>query len=337
MTQTLYPGDLVRGQFGDDIRGATPWYALNDGLRHDENHRDTLAKIFMRVDPGERDTFMRSIGDPFVQERLAPQVTGLRALSVAEPAPSGDAGQREQRSNASTGYVDFFLQSAVHVLRENYQVAPTLEGNYVVYSFDQEPPVFPYSGLLLNTRQDDQATNFYRLYVHILRLSQVAKRQKVVALRYGAYIVQGAMVNIQLGHGAELQNKVDLSFQLLVREIRVVRYEQNWHPTVPASNFSDDPNAAGPGRTVARERTTTAVTATTPVNTELSAVPAPVDPRTVSSPPSPSVEPITTPAPVSGGVTPASPPTAPATSLARARPETANRPAATPRRGGTQT
>jgi hypothetical protein len=323
----------LRGQFNDDIKGATPLYAINEGLRRDENHRDTLAKIFMRVDPGERDTFLRSIGDSFVQERLAPQVTGLRALSVAEPAPSGDAGQREQRSNASTGYVDFFLQSAVHVLRENYQVAPTLEGNYVVYSFDQEPPVFPYSGLLLNTRQDDQATNFYRLYVHILRLAQVAKRQKVVALRYGAYIVQGAMVNIQLGHSSELQNKVDFSFQLLVREIRIIHYEQNWKPTVPASDFSDDPNAAGPARTAARERTTTAVTATTPVNAELSAVPAPVDPRTVSSPPTASPEPIVNPAPTPA----ATPATVPASVRVNARPETVNRPAATPRRSGAHT
>lgn len=319
----------LRGQFDDDIKGATPWYSINEGLRRDENHRDTLAKIFMRVDPGERDAFMRSIGDPFVQERLAPQVTGLQALSVNAPAPGGDPGARDQRMGSSTGYVDFFLQSAVHQLRENYQVAPTLEGNYVVYSFDQEPPVFPYAGLLLNTRQDDQATNFYRLYVHILRLSQVAKRQKVVALRYGAYIVQGAMVNIQLAHGAELQNKVDLSFQLLVREIRIVRYTQNWQPTVPASDFSDDPNAAGPGRTVARERTTTAVTATTPINTELSAVPAPIDPRTVSSPPTLSTEPITSTPPASGATTP---PVVSAPTRAQARPETANPPAST-RRG----
>lgn len=264
------------GQFDGDIQRATPNYAINDGMRRDALCKETLARMFVPVSADERDRYLESIGDTHVQARLAPQLSGLLALTGdhSGPAPSGDPDRREAPPVRRTGYVDFFIQRAQHSLRENYQVSPTLEGNYVVYSYDQQPPVFPYSGLLINTKQDDQASNFFRLYVHIFRLAQLAKRQKELVLRYDAYIIKGAAVDLTMDYSSEAQLYVPFSFNFLVKQIAVVKYNINWTPTRTDSAISDDPNAVTTERPT-RTRTTTTTVATTPLNTEL----APTDRR----------------------------------------------------------
>jgi len=265
-------GEGSQGQFHTHANYASLKHALNNGERTDDVQKNTLARMYVSVPNEDRRKFFDSIGSDFVKSRLAPQLTG-----TTRDAADG--------SSVGRGYVDFFIEQAQHSVQENYQVSPTLEGNYVVYSFDQQPPVWNYSGFLLNTKQDDQAVNFFRLYVHVLRLSQLAKRKLVVALRYDSYIVHGAIVDLTMSHTSDLQMKVPFSFRLLVKKVLDVNYSINWTPTSPAGNFSDDPFSAGLGAVpVTRRRATTDV-ATTPVNVELAPVPSQEeDPRVDDDP-----------------------------------------------------
>lgn len=271
MPKPFPSGEGFQGHFHRHANYSTSKHALNSGERYDPVEKNTLARIFVAVPPNERTLFFDSIGDRHVQSKLAPAVTGTTRDATGD--------------GVGKGYVDFFLEQVEHSVRENFQVAPTLEGNYVVYSFDQEPPIWPYSGVLINTKQDDQASNFFRLYVHIFRLAQLSKRKLVVALRYDSYIVHGAMVNLRLTHSSDVQMKVPFSFQLLVKKVIIVNYTINWNPTVPAGDFSDDPGSAGLDvLPVTRRRATTDV-ATTPINAELAPVPGHgADPRTEDEP-----------------------------------------------------
>lgn len=265
-------GEGSQGQFHTHANYASLKHALNHGERTDGLQKNTLARIYVAVSPTDRAKFFDSIGDGHVKTRLAPQLTG-----TTRDATDG--------SNVGKGYVDFFLEQVQHSVRENYQVAPTLEGNYVVYSFDQQPPIWPYSGMLINTKQDDQASNFFRLYVHVLRLAQLAKRKLVVAIKYDSYIVHGAIVDLTLAHSSDVQMKVPFSFQLLVKKVMITNYTINWTPTKPAGDFSDDPFSAGLGALPVTQRRATTDVATTPINTELAPVPSQeADPRTDDDP-----------------------------------------------------
>lgn len=265
-------GEGSQGQFHTHANYASLKHALNQGERTDDVQKNTLARIYLAVSPSDRAKFFDSIGSGFVKTNLAPQLTGTTRDDTTG-------------SNVGKGYIDFFLERVQHSLQENFQVAPTLEGNYVVYSFDQQPPTWAYSGFLLNTQQDDQAINFFRLYVHLIRLSQLAKRKLVVSIRYDSYIVHGAIVDLTLDHSSDVQMKVPFSFRLLVKKVLDVNYNINWTPTQPAGNFSDDPFSAGLGNLpVTRRRATTDV-ATTPVNVELAPVPSQeADPRVNDDP-----------------------------------------------------
>lgn len=252
-------GEGSQGHLHEHANYSTLKHALNHGARSDTFQKNTIARIYVAVSPTDRARFFDSIGDGHVKTRLAPQLTG-----TTRDATDG--------SNVGKGYVDFFFENVQHEVQENYQVSPTLEGNYVAYSFDQQPPIWPYSGFLLNTKQDDQASNMFRLYVHVFRLSQLAKRRLVVAIRYDSYIVHGAMINLRLTHSADLQMKVPFSFQLLVKKVLITNYTINWTPTKPSGDFSDDPFSAGLGGVPNTQRRATTDVATTPLNTELAPV-----------------------------------------------------------------
>jgi len=265
-------GEGSQGQFHTHANYASLKHALNQGERTDGVQKNTLSRIYVAVPPNDRAKFFDSIGDGHVKTRLAPQLTGTSR---------DDQGG----SNVGKGYVDFFIEQAQQPVRENYQVAPTLEGNYVVYSFDQQPPEWSYSGFLLNTKQDDQASNFFRLYVHVLRLSQLAKRKLTVALKYDSYIVHGALVDYTPMLNADVQMKVPFSFRLLVKKVLITNYTINWTPTKPAGDFSDDPFSAGLGNLPVTQRRATTDVVTTPVNVELAPVPSQEsDPRVDDDP-----------------------------------------------------
>lgn len=216
------------GVFSELIQGATPKYAFNRGARGDTQQRNTLARIFMRVDASEYDSiFLPSIGDSQVRDHLAKRIAG---------DPLGPPHGRHD-----TGYIDFLITQAQSQLTEKFDVSETLADNYVAYFFGQAAPVFSYSGYLINSKQDDQATNFLRLYIALLRGTQLARRQKIASLRYDSYIVSGAMVNLQLSHNAQNELLIPFSFNFLVKKLIISNFTRGWTPTSVGGEFADDP------------------------------------------------------------------------------------------------
>lgn len=242
------------GVFAQYIQGATPKYARNNGHGRETGMRDTMARMFVRVDADEWDIFLRSIGDPRV-------VTLVKTLAGDPGAP-----RLEGRSVIDTGYMDFFLESAQHSLQEAMQVTPTVGGDYVGFAFGQAPPVWSYQGKLLNTVQDDQASNMLRLYLEVLRATRLAQRQKAVTLKYGSFLVSGAMTNYQEVHQSQNENVVAFSFQLLVKRVRFVNTTKWWTPTQVNGVFAADPyDVPYDGRPRQERAATTTTAATSPM------------------------------------------------------------------------
>lgn len=166
--------------------GATPKYALNRGPRDNEN-RETLARMFVQMTEQERAQFVKSV--PLESQPLA---------EVLCAVGSGGTG--------GTGFIDFVLTQAVEPFQEKFQVVESLSDNFVVYLFGQQAPTFQYAGFVYNTYQDDQRIWLMRLYRDILRGTQLARRRKLVRLRYDSVIVSGIFVGFQetlLGEAAD--------------------------------------------------------------------------------------------------------------------------------------
>lgn len=212
------------GAFAQEIQGFTPKYALNQGPR-EVQQKNTMARMYVTVPQGERALFSSSIADPNLRQFILPRLMGPASQQVTD-----------------AGYMDFFLQQISCGLNEKYQVVEGLADNYVVYYFGQSAPVWQYAGELLNTVQDDQLSAWVRMYVALLRGTQLARRSKVVSLKYDNFIVTGTMFNTAWAHNVQNEMRVQFSFSLLVKRLLLVNTTTGWRPTAVNGTFATDPH-----------------------------------------------------------------------------------------------
>jgi hypothetical protein len=175
--------------------GATKKYIQNAGPR-DNEYRETMARMFIEMTEKERELFVKSV----------PPETRALAEVLAGVGTGGSGG---------TGFVDFLLTSVNEQFSEKFQVVESLSDNFVVYLFGQAAPQFAYSGVLLNTYQDDQRVWMTRLYQDVLRGTQLARRKKLLRLRYDSVIVSGVMLNLQMAIVADQEDRVPFSFNFI--------------------------------------------------------------------------------------------------------------------------
>jgi len=234
------PSHGVGGTFAQWIQGATPKYAKNDGGGRQDIFRDSLARLFVRVDQEEWPLFESSFADSHTRTQLIPRAAG---------DPRG-----------SRGYIDFLIQEMALDFNEKYDAAETLGDNYVLYTFGQAAPTASFQGVLINTVQDDQATNFLRLYLQLFRATELARRQKAAHVKIDSYIFTGVMVNLRMNYRAVMEVAVPFSFQFIIKKIAFTNYTIGWRPTSVGTPFATDLNAVPADARIGPERPATAVT-----------------------------------------------------------------------------
>lgn len=184
----------ARGQFGRHP-ASTPKWAINNGKTRDNEFRETMARLFVQMSNEEREPFVASC--PPETRELAKVLCGV------DSAASG-----------GTGFMDFILQRVDETFQEKYQVVETLSDNFIIYCFGQRATPFTYSGMLYNTWQDDQRVWMLRMYRDILRGTQLARRRKLVRIRYDSVIVSGVLLSLTQSIQGDLIDGVPFSFVL---------------------------------------------------------------------------------------------------------------------------
>lgn len=186
---------------------ATPKYAFNKGSR-DNEFKETLARIYVSLSEASeqlKKQYLSSLPGDAQTQAIAKVLCG--------------SGQ----TKGGTGFIDFFLQQVNESWQEAVQVDKVLGDNYVAFYFGQEPPVFQYNGTLLNSQQDDQRSGFALAYQHILRGTQLARRNALLRLRYDNVVVSGTVNSHSQIMNAENEMVVPFSFTLLVKEYAVLQ------------------------------------------------------------------------------------------------------------------
>lgn len=183
--------------------GATPKYARNRGKR-DAEYSDTIARLFIELPPTLNiEDFLSSL--PEASRELG------RVLAVGG-STAGSGG---------TGFIDFVLQSAQESFNEKTQIVNTLTDNYVAFYAGQEAPAFQYSGIVLNTYQDDQRVWLLRLYQDILRGSKLAQRKLIASLRYDSFVVRGYLEALMLNLQSSMQMGGSFTFVMRVKDMSI--------------------------------------------------------------------------------------------------------------------
>jgi len=193
-----------RGIFGA-FPGATPKYARNLG-EEEKDFRETMARMFMQVP--DYKTFV----DEYGQDENMREIAAVLGGQVSEG----------EGTTGGSGYMDFLLQSVQHSFQEKMQVVEVLSDDHVAYFFGQAASTFAYSGMLINTKQDDQALNMLRLYSEFGRGSKLAARNTLISIRYDNVYVSGAITNFTYSLSAETEMAIPFSFNLLVKKMSIL-------------------------------------------------------------------------------------------------------------------
>lgn len=168
-----------------------------------------------------------------------------RALSIVD-------GPEDKR----LGYFDFFLQRANESYQEKRQVSEVLSDGYVAYYFGQRAPVWSYSGVVLNTRQDQWYDAFHILYEDVIRGTRLADLGLSVRLSYDTRTVVGSLDAMSTSLSADNETFAPFQFQVLVH--RVIYGPTNVSPTI-VREF-DSPGLLGAVSDIAEFRVSTAMT-----------------------------------------------------------------------------
>ncbi len=184
---------------------ATPKYAKNRGAR-DAEFRDSLARIYISLADASdavRSAYLASLPGDQATQALAKVLLG-------------------GNSQGGSGFIDFFLTQASEPFQEIVQIDKVMADDYVAFFFGQSPPQFQYSGMLLNSMQDDQRSGFARAYQLMLRGTQLARRGALARLRYDSMVISGVMIAHQQQLVAENEMAVPFSFTFLVKDYVVL-------------------------------------------------------------------------------------------------------------------
>jgi hypothetical protein len=186
----------------------TPKYSATN----DDRSLETMARLLIPMaDEESRNRFVSSFRGGTETRKLAESLASI----------GGDAATGEKK--VGLGYIDFLLQSAQEVYQEKVQVVDVVGDNFVAYYFGAKPPIFQYSGVLLNSAQDDWRSAFTIIYNDIIRGTELARRKAVVTLSYDDMAVTGSIMGMSQLFSAEQQLASSFNFSMLVQRIDVQR------------------------------------------------------------------------------------------------------------------
>ena len=187
-----------RGIFGEHP-SSTPKYVLGAGARRD--FTETMARLYVTTSgPVDKQRFLDSV------RQDSPEAASPTSAVLA-------------KALTAFGYLDFLLQRVTHPNTEKAEVIETIADSHVAYYFGRGAPIYQYGGVVVNSTEDDQAVNLFRMYRDILRGSQLARRRKLVSLAYDSYIVSGSLMNLEETFSAENEMVVGFGFQLLAESV----------------------------------------------------------------------------------------------------------------------
>lgn len=115
----------------------------------------------------------------------------------------------------------FFLESVTMGQAEKYQLIETF-GQYYVFFYGQRPPVYSFSGQLLNIQNHNWRLEFMHYYQNYWRGTQAVLKGAMIALTFSYEIVYGYMLGINTSITAVNDLTAPFNFTFLVVDVKPI-------------------------------------------------------------------------------------------------------------------
>lgn len=124
-------------------------------------------------------------------------------------------------------YSNFILQSVSEAEQEKYQIVETFTAYYAFF-YGKRPPVYNYSGMLINDQKHNWAGTFKFMYDNYFRGTATAELGAQAYITYGNKVVSGFILNLSMGEDASNPNGIPFSFSLLVISHSHIKFSDNF-------------------------------------------------------------------------------------------------------------
>jgi len=124
-------------------------------------------------------------------------------------------------------YTKFFLESVSEAHAERSQIVETF-GNFYVFMHGERPPMYTFSGKLVNSKNANWVQDLMFTYNTYLRGTRCTELNAKAILTYGGRQIDGLILSMQTGTQASLEGSVDFSMQVVVFERKYLGFSDDF-------------------------------------------------------------------------------------------------------------
>ena len=152
----------------------------------------------------------------------------IEEAEVDKPASIRITTVGPNHKNIISAYSNFMLQAVSESEQEKYQVVETFTAYYAFF-YGKRPPVYNYSGMLLNDEKQGWANSFKDMYERYFRGTKTAELGAQVFLSYGNKVVSGFILNLSMQEDAMNPNGIPFSFSMLVIDYTILKFSDDYN------------------------------------------------------------------------------------------------------------
>ena len=162
----------------------------------------------------------------------------------AAPASIRMLGKKTQNSNGDDvdlipPYSKFFIESVQEGHTERSQIVETF-GDFYVFFFGERPPIYTYTGTLINAKSINWAEDWMFFYDNFLRGTKCVELNARLLLTYGYRQVEGFLLSTSTATQAMNEKGVQLQFQVLVIDRKIWRLSLDFGLIESNGTFNTD-------------------------------------------------------------------------------------------------
>lgn len=138
----------------------------------------------------------------------------------------GQPADSDQEDDLIPAYTKFILESVQESHAERSQIVETF-GDFYVFMFGERPPVYNFTGQLINSRYTNWVTDFMYMYNEFLRGTRCVERNAKILLTYGGRQVEGLILNTSSQTNAANEGAVGFAFSMVVFERKYFNFSED--------------------------------------------------------------------------------------------------------------
>lgn len=168
----------------------------------------------------------------------------LEEPSTEEPASIrliGKPGNNPKAKDVDLipAFTKFFLESVQEGHSERHQIVETF-GDFYVFFFGERPPIYTYSGTLINSNNINWVEDMLFYYDNFLRGTKCVEANAKMVLTYGHRQVEGFLLGINLSTQAASDKGVQVSFNVLIVDRKVMKLSMDFGLIEANGKFAED-------------------------------------------------------------------------------------------------